>query len=447
MAKRLMFVAIAAAVTAYSIVDGAFTVTSYQGRKLLYKYDRRLLQRGMQHPEEGGDVRDMDALQAWGVQKGATFDNISFSGTAGNDWGCVAPNNLVGGTVVLKVNSSMVLSSARIREDLGEEKSLVNAIAFMEEEERRAQLIPNFYLLVKLAMEYTKGRDSVWYSWINSLPRTFGTAVSMDQVELECLPAFAWTMAHKQRKNWEVFRQALQLVSSDLVDSSVSQDDELTKWLFNCVFSRCWRYSDRVNSERCDIVPLGDMFNHNTAPNTQVDYDDMGNVIFSLSENVEAGQPLHLSYGDATNPYRLLCNFGFVDEGQPEIFCPLVASEASERLEEMGYNPIKMVFRTQDGAISNAAWDVMLYSILEQVPQVQEVFYRAHMEGDTTEVDELLAQIAEENEAAHPRLALIRQHNAFLRRTFQKVKHNLDGRIQSELEHRRVGQAISVDGT
>ena len=114
------------------------------------------------------------------------------------------------------------------------------------------------------------------------------------------------------------------------IDPEKIQNQELMTWLFNSVFTRCWTYPDEINeNERCDIVPLGDMFNH--APqNMEIDYDDDGNVNFSLRHDLPANTPLQLSYGLATNPYRLLVIFGFVDESQPELFCQIIASDPSD---------------------------------------------------------------------------------------------------------------------
>jgi hypothetical protein len=211
------------------------------------------------------------------------------------------------------------------------------------------------------------------------------------------------------------------------------------------------------------------MFNHDQQ-NIEIDYDDDGNVVFSLRHDLPVDSPLHLSYGLVTNPYRLLVIFGFVDESQPELFCQIIASDPTDKLVELGYDTNKMVFRTQDGAISNAVWDVVMYLILTQVPQLQEAFYQAHVDGDKQrkatmhaqfqletsmflrnhvqkclqEIDAALEKIKSEDESEHPRLGLIRQHTEFMQRTFQKVQRNLDLTIQSEMEQRRRLQNLAL---
>lgn len=414
--------------------------------------------------------RDIEALKGWANQNGVSVDNnvISLSNPQGDDcWGFSVPCDSQQGTTILKVPALIVINSQQIQDELALHHDLSPAIEYLESKKVHMQ-IPQFFLFLKLLMEYTKGSESAWYSWIQSLPRVYDTAVCMDDVELECLLPFAWALASVERLHLEVFQQTLTMLPKTLlvlanIDPENTQNQELMAWIFNSVFTRCWRYPDEVNdNERCDIVPLGDMFNH-AKQNMEIDYDDDGNVIFSLRHDLPGNSPLYLSYGLPTNPYRLLVIFGFVDESQPEIFCQIIASDPSDKLVELGYDTNKMVFRTQDGAISNAVWDIVLYLILTQVPQLQEAFYQAHVNGDKQrkaalhaqfqleasmflrnhvqkclqETDAAMEKINTENESEHPRLGLIRQHTEFMQRTFQKVLQNLDLTIQSEMEQRR----------
>jgi hypothetical protein len=415
--------------------------------------------------EEQKKERDMEALKGWANQNGVSVDNdvISLSNPQGDCWGFSVPQDSQQGTTILKVPASIVINSQQIQDELALHHDLSPAIEYLESKKVHTQ-IPQFFLFLKLLMEYSKESDSAWYSWIQSLPQVFDTAVCMDAVELECLLPFAWALASVERLHLEVFKETLTMLPKTLaIDPESIQNQELMAWIFNSVFTRCWRYPDEVNdNERCDIVPLGDMFNH-AQQNMEIDYDDDGNVIFSLAHDLPSNSPLHLSYGLATNPYRLLVIFGFVDELQPELFCQIIASNPSDKLVELGYDTKKMVFRTQDGAISNAVWDVVLYLILTQVPELQEAFYEAHVDGDKhfkatmhaqfqleasmflkshvqkclQEIDTALEKIKIENESEHSRLGLIRQHTEFMHRTFQKVQQNLDQTIQSEMERRR----------
>jgi hypothetical protein len=230
------------------------------------------------------------------------------------------------------------------------------------------------------------------------------------------------------------------------------------------VFTRCWgEDSDDDDESECDIVPMGDMFNHADPANVAIYYDEEEHCNIILKHDVEAGSPLRLSYGKSTNPAKFLTIFGFVDESQPTIFCQVLASKPSQRHVDIGYDTSKMVFRTNDGAIAQEVWDVMLFSMLDQVPQVQEAFYQAHMKGnfatktaihrhffletstllknhvDRTlkELQALLDKIDEQEISKHERLPMIRRHNKFVQQTFSKVKANLDQMIQAEAERRK----------
>ena len=262
------------------------------------------------------------------------------------------------------------------------------------------------------------------------------------------------------------------------------------EWAFQVVFTRAWRYPDDDNNdddddkgeskdttttdkdydERCDIVPFGDMFNHCTNKNLELDYDADDNFLAYTAHAVSAGTPLHISYGRPTNPYRFLTIFGFVDLEMPEIFSQITLESPSKRHVELGYDLDTMVFRTQDGAISNAVWDVLLFTILEQKPELQEQFYQAHVQGDRdtkramhtafhlencltlkthvdrtlSEMNEILAKmdnVTDSEKLEHPRYSLIRTNNEFVRGVFAMVKQRVDGLIQAEVLQRRSNSA------
>ena len=129
----------------------------------------------------------------------------------------------------------------------------------------------------------------------------------------------------------------------------------------------------------------------------------------------------------------------------------------------MGYDVEKMTFSTEDGEIAEACFDVLLFSLLEQVPDIQEVFYRAHISGDTNkkeslrrkfyletcimlkthvnktllEMEKLRIKIDQHDPKKHKLLPLIRENNAFVVKTFSKVRHRVDRMIKEELSARK----------
>ena len=422
--------------------------------------------------------RDLTPLIDWANenQVQGIGDTITFQADTGGGFGVTVPQPLEKGSTLLMVPSSLVLNSEQLRK----EWNLKDAEAFLEDKKIGGQ-IPQFYLYVKLLREHDKRELSKWFAWLQSLPRDFSTAVSMDEVELECLPPFAWALASVERLHLDLFRQALEKVPKEILDHALRQDDDLTEWIFNCVFTRCWSYPDDDDDEeaefskhttekmdRCDLVPLGDMFNHNANQTIDIQYTPNGEAHFLTRYNAEPDTPLHLSYGKVTNPHRLLVIFGFVDTSIPEIFCQILVNEPSDELVKIGYATDKMVFRTHDGAIATAVWDVILYSILEQVPEQQRLFYQAcidqtdlrsqfhakyrletaitisrYVSQSLTEVQELLhskVAAAEQDDRDHPRLDLIKRHNEFMSEVFQKVRNGLDDTIREELANRKAAQ-------
>lgn len=471
-------------------------------------------------------TRDISSLQDWAHENGARFHNniglVSFTTeneSVSDNWGvAVMPSStstpisttLNAGTTILSVPTSLVVSSTRVAEELVNDYKLnmqpamniLNNSGFTNQ-------VPEFLLFVKILMEMTRGSDSVWHAWLESLPRTFSTGVYMNSFEISCLPPFAFALQEFESRKLDTFRQALTLLLEQpaLTESlpflkdafSSAQQDELTKWVYSVVFSRCWKYADQVENfvsgisddvGRSDIVPLGDMFNHADDANVVVNYpDDASNdatVKFVLNQDIDPRDKLQLSlsYGLTTNPYRFLILFGFANDQMKELYCQVLFTKPSKELIELGCTDrSKMVYRTQDGAVSNTVWDIVLYSLLEQqvagnaqVEAIRKEFYQAHVNGDeetkapirerytlecsltlrnhvqstlkefndlVNKVDTILEASGDKDRVneENPCLEMIHKHNKFVQGVFQRVQKRLEGMIQAETVRRRQAMA------
>ena len=422
--------------------------------------------------------RDISSLLAWAYSNGVQTKNLNLEPDEASEvcFGVTTSEDTPAMTRVLKVPASLILSSARIQDELCNDfaDDFSPAIAHIQASPYRSQ-ISHFFLFIKVLIEHAKGEDSFWYPWMQSLPREFETAIAMDEDELEWLPPYAWALAGVERRHLMVFREALQKVSENFLRKTILNNDFIIDWAFQVVFTRAWRYPDdknngEVSSERCDIVPFGDMFNHNVHKNLELDYDSEDNFLAYSANTVTAGSPLHISYGRPTNPYRFLTIFGFCDTDMPEILSQVTLENPSKQHQDMGYDLDRMVFRTKDGAISQPVWDVLLFSILEQKPEIQKRFYESHVNGDEkskseihkmfhletcltlkshvdrtlAEMDEILTRmnaIDDEQKGLHSMYGLIYKNNQFVRNVFGMVKERVDGMIKAEVVRRREGVA------
>jgi hypothetical protein len=322
-----------------------------------------------------------------------------------------------------------------------------------------------FLLWIKILQEFEKGEESILYPWLRSMPRKFSNAICMDEVELDCLPPFAWSLATIEILHMDSFIEALHMTSG-IISQRTMDDNELLRWAFNVVFTRCWGQDgddDDDDADRKDIVPMGDMFNHGHPGNIFVDYDENGNCNIILKDDILPGSPLQLSYGFETNPYRFLVVFGFVDESQKTIYSQLLSKNPSTRHVEIGYDVSAMTFNTTDGSFTEEVWDFLLFSLLEQVPELQELYHKSHISGDKSakdslrrkfyletcimlkkhvdktllEMDKLIDKVDQQDLSKHELLPMIRKNNVFVAQTFSKVKYRVDRMIQDELSARK----------
>lgn len=423
----------------------------------------------------------MTTFQDWSIENGVTYNENIFNSwekstnEPDNDWGMVLQKDTAKDTVLVTIPSKLVLSSQKIQSEFSKDPSLFFPAIQLLKSAGFSNQIPQFYLYIKLLIEYEKNSTSFWYQWIQSLPRNFDTAICMNEMEMDCLPPIAYTIAKTWRLQYNAFNDAIQVIpQNDIISESMKSNKNVLEWAYNVVFTRCWCYTGEEDSTiginknnrrkdvRVDLVPLGDMFNHGEDENIRIDYDSDDNVIISLRSDMNRGNPLLLSYGKETNPYHFLTIFGFVDEYQSEIFCQLFPNHDDSSM--MRFDTSKMVFRTKDGAISNAVWDFILYTILKaQVPDDLTIFNEAHVNDnkemkaflhskyhlesciclknhvDQTirDMNDLRMKMDRLDDEQNSRIIMIRKNNKQVTRTFQKVKSRLDNMIQENLALRR----------
>jgi len=433
----------------YLIASG---VHAFEAATHSVRHQSRLFS-SVQVPIERTAPREIGELQNWAVQCGVQPENgfcLAEDLIDGcEDWYAATSTGAPGGACVLSVPSEMILSSGRIADEF---EGYADASIRVLEGKGMQNLYPQFYLFLKIIVEYERGAESPYYPWLAGMPRKWNTAVSMDEFCLSCLPPYIKSLCQEERDQLEAFREALK--AFEYLDMWAKLNQELAKFVYNVVFTRSWESSGGDRK----IIPVADMINHGNSPNVELLYDENGSCQVVLIKDVSPGEPLCLSYGDSTNPSRFLAQYGFLNEA-PATYCKILFSNPSREIQEIGYDPSKMLFSTENGAISQTVWDVLLYSRLEQkrLESDQRAFYQAHMSGDEQtkgsihakymketcgalrrHVDHILAEVAELgvktnafDSSKHPRLPVIKRHNEMVTATFQRVRENLD-RVEAD---------------
>lgn len=389
---------------------------------------------------------------SWGIQTSDCFQLVSEDRL---DIYAITNQNLPAGSPIIFIPSDVILTGSKARQELGanayaaEQKLMNNSL-------EGSDRISQFYLFLKILMEYELGERSYLYQWLNSLPRYFSNGASMTYFCFGCLPPYAAELALAEKTHLRHFVQALDEVP--FISSESKSNSDLTKWAFSVVHTRCF---EMPNGDFC-LAPMADFFNHGGAEtDVYISYDDEGNCYAYSTRDIPAGQPLRICYGDPTNPSKLLAQYGFLDESSPATFCKYIIKDPSSELINMGYDPSRMLFYKETGDISPEVWDVLLYEELGKVSfEEQQAFYQAHMMGDegtkqsyhnqyfpqtyaalkkhvdylVNELDELGmgldTQVGQGKDAdRHPRLALLTRHNEFVSETLELVQQNLDNMI------------------
>ena len=390
--------------------------------------------------------RDTTTLTEWAINYGTQISDSFELNSSSNDVNNVyamSNQNLGTETPILSVPSDLILTGQKSRQELGTETNGAEQQSLMLSDHQQ------FYLFLKILREYELGEQSPWYYYLNSLPRYYSNGASMTDFCFGCLPPYAAGLALAEKTRLKQFVEALNNVSFLSMESK--SNEELTKWAYNVVYTRS------VENPGGDmvIVPVADYLNRGAEPNVYITYDEVGNSYVYTARDIQAGEPLMLSYGDSTNPSNLMARYGFLDDSSPATFCKYVIDNPTYEMFTLGY-PNSMLFYN-DGGISNEVWDVLLYELLKVSPDEQQSFYQAHTSGDEgtkasyheqyfgqtyqaiqshvtyilNEINELAigieTQMAQGQDAQrHPRLPLIMGHNEFVKMTFDNVQKNLD---------------------
>lgn len=408
-----------------------------------------------------GAERNMAGFEEWAANCGVQrADGFQLTSQDGLDWSAYAATDLPAGQPVLSIPANMVLSSSASRNDL---MSISNgglaAAADSLSKMGASQIIPQFYLFVRILFELERGAESPYLPWLDSLPRLFYNSVSMTDFCYECLPPLVFRLSRDERVKFDNFSQVLKKI--DFLSDETKEDVALLKWAHNVVFTRCLGEP----GQEARIVPMADMFNHGTDTEIQINFDEEGNCNAFATYDVPSGSPLRTSYGCPTNPSVFFAKYGFLDETSPATFCKMMDIQPTPENKAIGFDFSTMLFYKENGGISQEVWDVVLYAkVLATRPDVKQRFYDAHMAGDadtkqaihqefmletTTQlknhVDTFLSQLDILSAKAdgkdlneHPRLPLILSHNEFVKSTFLLVKSNLDPMVAQAAEQRGV---------
>ena len=275
----------------------------------------------------------------------------------------------------------------------------------------------------------------------------------------QCLPPLVASLASNERVKFTHFYNSLQQLR--FLSEETKEDKELSRWAYNVVYTRAFgnHNSPGMSDPIKRIVPMADMFNHGTDTEVDISFDDEGNCYGYSTTDIPGGSPLRISYGCPTNPSHLFATYGFLDETSPATFCKIMNIESTQELRNIGLDHSRMLFYKDTGEITAEVWDVILYTVLEDIEdddrQTQRAFYQAYMNGDEgtknaihqqyfpmtsrviqihvnsfiEQLDQLLDEAARKDINEHPRIPLIIEHNEFVKKTFMNVKANIDSMV------------------
>jgi hypothetical protein len=409
------------------------------------------------------DQRNFPALQNWALDRGVVLaDGVKLVDNGLGDWGVGLSENhtQVAQTPIMTIPKDLVLSSAdpklqELRNTISESMASVSMEYY----------VPECLLMMLVLWEKAKANASAWSPWLETLPKGFNTGIHLDPLERSHVERVAPEFLLQQDLQWTACHQALQYTADnnllpmelqEFLCNAEDDMDDLTKWAFSIIFTRSWR---TPSGSEATLVPLGDMFNHdsamaNVAPNILED----GSVQMTLKQDVSEGSPLFLSYGMGVFPARFLVNFGFWDRSAQFMDANLTIPE------EFPVDRSQLVASTRTGGITEDVWNLAIYRLLqERDPAMAEKLAVAQQKQDEASIQDICSKfdlegalylrlhaltllsetypdmdIAPENLSESPRrFGMIARYNNGMRESWMRVAEYLDEEIDDALRRRK----------
>lgn len=198
--------------------------------------------------------RDIASMDDWasacGVERCQGFQLVATNEENEHlDVGAMTTVDLPAESPVLFVPRHIIISADQAKNEIGYIEAAENIFYKLGTIDHT----PYFYLFLKILIEYELGEESLWYPWLNSLPRYFSTGASMTHFCCQdCLPPLVGNLAMSERTR---FRQFFKSISyCDLISQYTKADKKLAKWAFNIVYTR--GFEDGYGDVK--IVPFGD---------------------------------------------------------------------------------------------------------------------------------------------------------------------------------------------
>ena len=216
--------------------------------------------------------RNVPPLESWAIESGIQkIDGLELYTEDGLDYQYIATADIPSGTTLMYIPAGVCLSSSIVAQELNAMSPTGGVAAAVDKLNKIGgqNSVADFYLFVKLLVEYEAQENSPYFAWLDSLPRLYYNAVSMTDFCYECLPPLVFSLSRLEKVKFDNFKQVVANV--DIISDYVKSNEEVLKWAFNAVYTRAYADKDGQGSD-VTITPLGDMFNHGTETEVEVSF-------------------------------------------------------------------------------------------------------------------------------------------------------------------------------
>lgn len=325
----------------------------------------------------------------WLQREGVTADRVQLQ-LDGNDRTLVAVSPIAEGSLVMHIPSHLLLTIERAQ-----------ASPIGQRIQEAGLDLTEWGYLAAFLLD-TRRHGAGMQPFVGSLPQAYpDNPVFFTEEELQWLQG-SYIEATLRNRRERLYYEYQQLSACLPPESAFSLDDYRWAWC-----SAQTRYfTSRVRGERIHcMVPLGDMPNHDFAPNMRWQLDPRIGLVMVAAKPIAAGTPLTILYARKSNT-ELLSDYGFCVDRNPcnlaQVSLPALPEEhpCAEATAEWGRDHGALrAFRVPRDLTSRAVRELWAYARLQALDPAEHGAHRARGWCERALTGPLYA--ANEHRAAH----------------------------------------------
>lgn len=267
--------------------------------------------------------KESTQLLQWMQDHGASMPSLYFEHIARDYRGVCCKDEVSTGSLVASIPVHLLITY-----ETAYASPIGQSIQVIQEEHPEVECSPQVYVACLLLEERSKGAESYWMPYLNMLPTSYSCMpVNFTDEELSYLTgSLVLKETYQRREQYQKEYMYLKAFVQEF--QKYTLEDYI--WARLAVLSRIFGIT--IGQQRtAALVPIADMLNHKSPPDTRWTFHDESNsFILESIVPLSVGDQVYDSYGRKSQTDFLL-NYGFVPEENDQNECQITIQQDGQQ--------------------------------------------------------------------------------------------------------------------